>query len=118
MDTPAGFVPRVRTRLSFRDRAGTVSTRIGIGRYNYKVVPGLYGVGNPGADSPVLVTANYKLTFDALRKELGGIDAWILVADTRGINVWCAAGKGLFSTDEVVRRVKASRLTDVSPTGS
>jgi hypothetical protein len=61
----------------------------------------------------VLVTANYKLTFDSLRKELGGIDAWILAADTRGINVWCAAGKGLFSTEEVVRRVLKSRLAEV-----
>lgn len=113
METPAGSVPRIRTRLSARDGIGAVGTRLGIGRYDYKVVPGLYCVGAPGPASPVLVTANYKLTFDALRKELGGLDAWVLAADTRGINVWCAAGKGLFSTEEVVRRVAESRLTEV-----
>ncbi len=113
METPAGPVPRVITALSFRDRAGAAKTRLGIGRYEYKVVPGLYCAGIPGPEAPVLVTANYKLTFDALRKELGGLDAWILAADTRGINVWCAAGKGLFSTEEVVRRIERSRLAEV-----
>jgi len=80
---------------------------------HYRVEPGLCAVGCPNPASPVLVTANYKLTFDRLRGELGGIDAWILVLDTRGINVWCAAGKGTFGTDELVRRVEAVRLGEV-----
>jgi CO dehydrogenase/acetyl-CoA synthase gamma subunit (corrinoid Fe-S protein) len=33
--------------------------------------------------SPVLVTANYKMSFDRLRSQLTGIDAWILVLDTK-----------------------------------
>jgi hypothetical protein len=70
-------------------------------------------VGEPGAQSPVLVTANYKMTFDRLRMELSGIDAWILVLDTFGINVWCAAGKGTFGTDELVRRIEAVGLSSV-----
>jgi hypothetical protein len=61
----------------------------------------------------MLVTANYKLTFDHLRKALKSINAWILVLDTRGINVWCAAGKNIFSTEEVVRRVKISQAQKV-----
>jgi hypothetical protein len=87
--------------------------RMGIGRMDYRVPPGLYAVGTPGAASPVLVTANYKLTFDILRAGLSGLDAWILVLDTHGVNVWCAAGKGTFSTEEVARRVKASGLERV-----
>ena len=70
-------------------------------------------MGNPAPESPVLVTANYKLSFDALRKELNGIDAWILVADTRGINVWCSAGKKTFSHDEVALQVKKARLAEI-----
>lgn len=101
------------TTLSARDIAETITIRIGYGRYDYKVVPGLYCVGNPTAESPVLVTANYKLTFDMVRKELDGIDAWLLVADTRGINVWCAAGKALFSTEEVIHSVTASRVAEL-----
>jgi hypothetical protein len=76
----------------------------------YSVRPGLYRIGKPDGKSPVLVTANYKLTFDLLRKELGSVHAWILVLNTRGINVWCAAGKGTFSTDEVVRQVENADL--------
>jgi len=61
----------------------------------------------------VLVTANYKLTFDQLRSELEGLSVWLLVLDTRGINVWCAAGKGTFSADEIVRRVRETSLDKV-----
>jgi acetyl-CoA decarbonylase/synthase complex subunit gamma len=80
---------------------------------DYTVEPGLYAVGAPTPESPVLVSANYKLSFDHLRRRLGGVDAWILVLDTKGINVWCAAGKGTFGTDEIVRRVAAARLAEV-----
>jgi hypothetical protein len=113
VDTPAGPVPRVRTGMLPSDRLGTALARLGAIRSRYKVVPGLYCVGDPTPDSPVLVTANYKLTFDAVRRELAGIDAWLLVADTRGINVWCAAGKGLFATDEIIYGVNSARLHQV-----
>ena len=50
------------------------------------------------------------MSFDALRKELSGINAWILVLDSKGVNVWCAAGKGTFGTEELVSRIKAVKL--------
>lgn len=78
----------------------------------YMVTPGLYAVGVPDAQSDVLVTANYKLSFDVLRRELKGLNAWILVLDTKGINVWCAAGKKTFGTAELIRRVQAVSLSD------
>jgi hypothetical protein len=53
------------------------------------------------------------MTFDAVRCDGAGLDAWILVLDTRGINVWCAAGEGTFGTGEVIRRVTESRLAEV-----
>jgi hypothetical protein len=77
------------------------------------VTPGFYGIGTPDKNSEVLVTANFKLTFDHLRKELNGVNAWILVLDTKGVNVWCAAGKGTFSTMELVKRVKECSLEKV-----
>ncbi|HDY86795.1 MAG TPA: acetyl-CoA synthase subunit gamma [bacterium] len=80
---------------------------------SYKITPGLYAVGSPDADSPVLVSANYKMSFDYLRKELVDIDAWILVLDTKGINVWCAAGKGTFGTEEIIRQIKNTNLKRV-----
>ena len=111
--TPVGPVPVISTKLEAADLLGAVKARFGVGRMRYQVAPGLYAVGEPGPDSDVLVSANYKLSFDALRKELGGRDLWIMVLDTKGINVWCAAGKGTFGTDEIVRRVEATRLGEV-----
>ncbi|MBW1989101.1 MAG: hypothetical protein JRI97_06100 [Deltaproteobacteria bacterium] len=110
MPTPCGPVPVVKTRMSAWDRAQAVAARVGIKRNSHKVAPGLYAMGNPSNESPVFVTANYKLSFDALRRGLSGLDAWMLVADTRGINVWCAAGKRTFSTDEVALQVVRSGL--------
>jgi acetyl-CoA decarbonylase/synthase complex subunit gamma len=80
---------------------------------NYTVDPGLYAIGNARAESPVFVTANYKMTFDLLRRAVAGVDGWILVLDTQGINVWCAAGKGTFGIDELVERVESSGLAGV-----
>ena len=105
VETPVGFIPRIGTSLKGSDIVGTLRARLGVSRDWYRVAPGLYCVGSPGEESPVLVTANYKLSFDSLRQELVGIDAWILVLDTRGVNVWCAAGKRTFSTEEVIRQV-------------
>jgi len=78
----------------------------------HRAKPGLYKLGNPTPDSPVFVTANYRLSFDELRTALPGIDGFILVLDTRGINVWCAAGKGTFGTEELASRITSSCLGD------
>ena len=111
--TPAGAVPRVSTRLTSRDRWGTVMARIGVRRMNYAVPPGLYAAGNPTPESNVFVTANYKMSLDRLRSVIEGRDAWILVLDTKGINVWCAAGKGAFGTGQILRQVRATQLSEV-----
>jgi hypothetical protein len=110
VETPVGRVPLVRTDLLRCDRLGSVSARLGVGRSNYRIAPGLYGAGDPDHRSPVMVTANYKLSFDVLRSHLAGVDVWILVVNTNGINVWCAAGKGSFSTVAVADQVKAVGL--------
>jgi len=73
----------------------------------------LYKVGNPNRESDVLVSANYKLSFDTLRKNLDSLNAWILVIDTKGINVWCAAGKGTFGTDNLVKSIKKAGLENI-----
>jgi hypothetical protein len=90
-----------------------IKSRSGAFRMNYSVPPGLYAVGEPTKDSDVFVTANYKLTFDTLRRELKGLNAWILVLDTKSINVWCAAGKGTFGTDELAARIAETKLDSV-----
>jgi hypothetical protein len=82
--TASGRVPVVSRQWSRRDRMGRWKCRLFDSfRMNYSVEPGIYAAGSAGKQSPVLVTANYKLSFDLLRTELTGIDAWILVLSER-----------------------------------
>jgi hypothetical protein len=80
---------------------------------SYIVEPGLYAVGHPDSTSPVFVSANYKLSFDRLRSSLDGRNGWIVVLDTKGVNVWCAAGKGTFGTWELIGRIGLVSLEQV-----
>ena len=82
-------------------------------RMRYRIDPGLYSLGNPDSSSPVFVSANYRLSFNALRRSLIKVTSWILVLDTKGINVWCAAGKGTFGTAELVKRINGTNLAEV-----
>jgi len=113
VQTPAGAIPRVSSRLTPKDRWGSFKCRLGANRMHYAVDPGLYALGAPDEQSPVLVSANYKMSFDVLRQALPGRSAWILVLDTRGINVWCAAGKGTFGTFELIHRLEISGVKKV-----
>lgn len=113
LDTKIGRIAQVSAALSVLDKWENIKVRCAIGRMRYSVAPGLYAVGSPSAESVVFVTANYKLSFDHVRQSLNGLHAWILVLDTKGINVWCAAGKGTFSTSELVHRIAVSGLKEV-----
>lgn len=111
--TPVGPVPVVTSAWSRADQWGMIKSRSSAFRMAYTVEPGLYAVGAPDKDSDVLVTANYKLTFDIVRRAVAGLSAWLLVLDTKSINVWCAAGKGTFGTGELIGRMSAVQLDKV-----
>jgi hypothetical protein len=113
IQTPVGNVPKISSSLSWADRWGSIKARWGVGRMRYTVDPGLYALGNPNDESPVLVTANYKMSFDRLREALQAHSAWIMVLNTEGINVWCAAGKGTFGTDNLIQSIEVCGLTRV-----
>lgn len=106
-------MPRISSELALADHLGACKARWGIGRMNFIVPPGLYAIGAPAQDSPVIVTANYKMTYDIVRNTLAGRDIWLLVLETYGINIWCAAGKGTFGTGEIVRRVASTGLAEI-----
>jgi len=108
--TQVGAIPRVASQWDLYDRWSAVKIRWSVGRFKYRITPGIYAVGNPDRNSKVFVTGNYKLSFDHLRRALEGIDGWLLVIDTKGINVWCAAGKGTFGTKELVKRIRFHHL--------
>lgn len=109
-ETNIGSIPVISTKWSAVDFWSTIKVRWSIGRMGYIVTPGVYAIGAPGKDSRIFVTANFKLSFDHLRRALSGMNAWILVLNTKGINVWCAAGKKTFGTDELVNRIKKHEL--------
>jgi acetyl-CoA decarbonylase/synthase complex subunit gamma len=109
----SGRIPKVATELTFKDRLGAWKARWGINRMGYLVPAGLYALGVPTPDDPVVVTANYKMSFDIVRRALAGRNAWLLVLETFGVNVWCAAGKGTFGTEELVRRIEKTGLSGV-----
>lgn len=83
----------------------------------FRLVPwpteaGLRAVGEPDERSPVIVTGNYALTVRRVLRALEGVDAWVVVAPTHGINVWCAASGGHFTTHQVVMALKTSGVAD------
>lgn len=104
---------RITAETGWRERLGAWKVRWGMGRNSFMVPPGLYAIGHPTPEDPVIVTANYKMSFDIVRSVLQDRNVWLMVLETYGINVWCAAGKGTFGTGEVVRRVVSSGLAKV-----
>jgi hypothetical protein len=106
-------IPATTSVLTAPDHVDHFLARVGVNRMGHLVPPGLYRLGNTTPGSPVFVSANYTLSFDALRSALAGINGYILVLDTRGVNVWCAAGKGTFGTDELVRMISLTGLASV-----
>jgi len=113
LTTPVGEVWRIGHDWACCDWCGALAMRFGIGRMNYAVEPGIYASGTPTDASPVFVTSNYKLTVDHVRRAIKGIDAWLLVLETNGVNVWCAAGKGTFGTEELVTRLASCRVAEL-----
>ena len=110
IESTIGTIQQVSTELTKRDTWNEIKSRISNFRNNYAVEPGIYGVGNPTDTSDIFISANYKMSFDKLRSALKNINAWILVLDTKGINVWCAAGKGTFGTDELIKKITDTKI--------
>ncbi len=71
---------------------------------------GLVRIGNPDRNSPVLLTCNYHLTVLRVKKQLKGINAFLLIANSRGVNVWCASTGGLLTNHDVISVLKTSGI--------
>lgn len=80
--------------------------------FGHRESTGLLAIGRPGPESPVLVTANFTLTVARVRRRLRGLDVWLLVVPSKGINVWCAACGGELTEHQVIGAVKTSRLAE------
>ncbi len=112
---PVSFKGRLRYRMSLRTLLvdlWAVFFRI-IPPYP-KMQPGLYSIGQPTPDSPVLVTGNFELTVRRLVKAIDHhLHVWLLVVDSSGINVWCAAGGGFLTAERIIGALSTSRLDEV-----
>ncbi len=74
---------------------------------------GIIRIGNPNRNSPVLLTGNFHLTVTRVKQALNGLDAYLLVANSRGINVWCAATGGHFTNHDVISILKVSGIENL-----
>ncbi len=74
---------------------------------------GLIKMGNPDGNSPVFLTGNYHLTVQRVKRALRGTDAYLLIANSRGINVWCAAAGGHFGNHAVISALKTSGVGEM-----
>lgn len=87
-----------------RDRA--------FGMLPHRAPTGLIRIGNPDRHSPVLVTGNFTLTVRRLRDALAGCDVWLLVVNSKGIDVWCAAGGGHLTHHDIISALRTSRVAE------
>lgn len=69
---------------------------------------GLFPIGHPDRNSPVILTGNFRLTVERVKRALRGLDAYLLVADSAGINVWCASAGGYLTNHQVISAIKTS----------
>lgn len=115
LELPPSVIGRLRHRTTLRTRLldlWELFFRI-IPPYP-RLTPGLYAVGHPDRGSAVLVTGNFDLTVRRLVRAIDGrIDAWVLVVNSSGINVWCASGGGFMTAEKVIAAMNASRLREV-----
>ncbi|MFN2185186.1 MAG: acetyl-CoA decarbonylase/synthase complex subunit gamma [Anaerolineae bacterium] len=72
------------------------------------VDPGIYEFNSPTADSPLLVTTNFSLTYFSVAGELdgGGMPAWLLICDAEGMSVLTAWAAGKFDAETIAKAVK------------
>jgi len=73
----------------------------------------LIKIGKPDRNSPVLLTGNYHLTVLKVKRALKGQNVFLLVANSRGINVWCAAAGGHFTHHDVISALKLSGIENL-----
>jgi acetyl-CoA decarbonylase/synthase, CODH/ACS complex subunit gamma len=75
---------------------------------------GIYEIGGPGENSPVLITSNFSLTYFIVSGEIEGsrVPSWLLVKDTEGLSVMTAWAAGKFGADVIAPFVKKCGITD------
>ena len=78
------------------------------------VVEGIYPIGNPDENSPVIVTTNFALTYFIVSGEVEAsrVPTWLLIKDSEGLSVLTAWAAGKFGGDDVGLFIKKSGIMD------
>ena len=97
--------------MRLADLPGCLRDRL-LGFLPHRAPTGLLRIGQPGPDSPVLLTGNYTLTVRRIWEALSGHDAWLLVANSKGINVWCAASGGYLTHHDIISVIRTSAIQE------
>jgi acetyl-CoA decarbonylase/synthase complex subunit gamma len=73
-----------------------------------QVQPGVYEINSPKAESPVLVTTNFSITYFSVANEVegSGLGAWLLVCDAEGMSVLTAWAAGKFDAERIAKAIK------------
>ena len=73
-----------------------------------QVTPGIYEINSPTAESPVLITTNFSITYFSVANEVegSGLPAWLVVTDAEGMSVLTAWAAGKFDAERIAKAVK------------
>jgi len=79
-----------------------------------RVEPGIYPIGNPGPESPVLVTVDFALTYFIVAGEIekSKVPTWLLIPDAGGLSVLTAWAAGKLSGSSITQFVKECGICD------
>jgi len=79
-----------------------------------QVQPGIYEINEPQADSPVMVTTNFSITYFSVANEIdgSGLPGWLLVADAEGMSVLTAWAAGKFDAEKIAKTVRETGIEE------
>ena len=118
----AAFIAKYAGVIVMSDLAGETLFPLLLARMNIYSDPqrpmatkeGIYEIGGPGEDSPVLITSNFSLTYFIVtgETETSRVPAWLLVKDTEGLSVMTAWAAGKFVADAIAPFIKKCGIED------
>lgn len=84
-----------------------------------QVKPGLYSIGDPGPNSPLLFTCNFSLTYFTVSADIekAKVPTWLLVVDTEGLSVMTAFAANKLTVESVVKALETYKVREVSHRG-
>ncbi len=79
-----------------------------------QVSPGIYKFNEPNANSPVLITTNFSLTYFSVAGEVetSNVPTWVVIADAEGLSVLTAWAAGKFSAESIAKTMKSCGIAE------